>query len=204
MKLDWKDCEQRLICVYLKVEVDVKVYIGNYIRTLNVYEISDFLSFFCIHKRDRDWIGDRLENTWVTDLCVWWNNRRKRAVYIKIDDYDYWDAQDTIAMVALPILKKLRLHKHGAPFIEDCDVPEELKSTNSTITEHGIDGNHFARFDWVLDEMIYALDCIADSSWEDQYWDDNYTFDREGHAEHEKRIKNGLRLFGTYFRGLWD
>jgi len=28
--------------------------------------------------------------------------------------------------------------------------------------------------------------------------------DNEGLKKHEERIKNGLRLFGKYYRGLWD
>jgi hypothetical protein len=29
-------------------------------------------------------------------------------------------------------------------------------------------------------------------------------FDVEGYQAHSKRIDNGLRLFGKYYRGLWD
>jgi hypothetical protein len=33
---------------------------------------------------------------------------------------------------------------------------------------------------------------------------DTHEWDMEGHNKHSKRIDNGLRLFGKYYRGLWD
>ena len=33
---------------------------------------------------------------------------------------------------------------------------------------------------------------------------DTHHFDSEGYQAHSKRIDNGLRLFGKYYRGLWD
>jgi hypothetical protein len=39
-------------------------------------------------------------------------------------------------------------------------------------------------------------------------WDkgpkDTTEFDSEGYMKHDKRISNGLVLFGKYYRGLWD
>lgn len=33
---------------------------------------------------------------------------------------------------------------------------------------------------------------------------DTHKFDSDGYMAHNKRIDNGLRLFGKYYRGLWD
>jgi hypothetical protein len=33
---------------------------------------------------------------------------------------------------------------------------------------------------------------------------DTHEFDKDGYMAHSKRIDNGLRLFGKYYRGLWD
>ncbi len=88
------------------------------------------------------------------------------------------------------------------------------------------------RWDWVIGEMIFAFEHLVDDSWEEKYssgnmdhysepcaWDDdgkptmynfkegpNHTYkcDYEGLAEEWKRVDNGLRLFGKYFRALWD
>ena len=33
---------------------------------------------------------------------------------------------------------------------------------------------------------------------------EEHWFDANGHAEHVKRIQEGLDLFGKYYRNLWD
>ena len=41
------------------------------------------------------------------------------------------------------------------PFVDDEDVPMELQSwTSPAKDEYDTDGNHFARWDYVLNEMI--------------------------------------------------
>ena len=37
----------------------------------------------------------------------------KRQVEIQIDHYDSWNADHTIAMIAVPLLKQLQETKHG-------------------------------------------------------------------------------------------
>jgi len=82
------------------------------------------------------------------------------------------------------------------------------------------------RWKWVLDEMIFAFDHLVDGSWEDKYhtgefdiqwkkldndmsemvYGPNHTHvcDYVGLNAEWKRVDNGLRLFGKYYRGLWD
>jgi hypothetical protein len=69
--------------------------------------------------------------------------------------------------------------KHGAPFVDDEDVPDHLKSTAAPAKENewDTDANHFARWDWVLDEMIFAFECKTDDSWEEAF--------RSGEHDHE-------------------
>ena len=50
----------------------------------------------------------------------------------------------TLAMIIVPMLKQLKETKHGAPFVDDEDVPEELKSTSAPAKENDwdTDDNH--------------------------------------------------------------
>jgi hypothetical protein len=107
--------------------------------------------------------------------------------YVKIDRYDTWSMDHTLAYIILPMLIQLKKDKHGAPFVDDADVPEELKSTAAPAKENewDTDENHFKRWDWVLDEMIQAFECKVDDKWEDQYRSGEHDFlmvpvDREG------------------------
>jgi hypothetical protein len=90
---------------------------------------------------------------------------------IKIDYYDTWSMDHTLSPIILPMLKQLKETKHGAPFVNDEDVPETLKSTSAPPkqNEWDTDDNHFARWDYVLDEMIFAFECKVDDSWEDAF-----------------------------------
>jgi hypothetical protein len=77
----------------------------------------------------------------------------------------------TLGMIALPMLKQLKAAKQGAPYVDDEDVPEELKSTFAPPKENewDTDGNHFKRWDYVMDEMIFAFEHRLDDSWEDAF-----------------------------------
>jgi len=156
-----------------------------------------------------------------------------RIEYVKIDRYDTWSMDHTLANIILPMLKQLRDNKHGSPCVDDEDVPRELWSIYAfPEKEYHVDGNHFKRWDWVLDEMIFAFECKNDDSWQESFssgefdyksvaceWDENgkpklfnivegpnhtYKCDYEGMRAVEERIQNGFRLFGKYYQNLWD
>ena len=183
------------------------------------------------HKYDR-WVN-RLEpfsKAWMKFLDF----VHPQINYVKIDRYDTWSMDHTLADIVLPMLKQLKDSKHGAPYVDDADVPEELRSTSAPAKENEweTDDNWVRRWDWVLDEMIFAFECKVDDSWQEAFssgefdhktvacaWDANgkatmykwedgpnhtYTCDYEGMKVVEERIQNGFRLFGRYYQNLWD
>jgi hypothetical protein len=156
--------------------------------------------------------------------------------YVKIDRYDTWSMDHTLADIILPMLKQLKTTKHGSPSVDDQDVPEGLglRSTEAGPKENewDTDDNWFKRWDWVLDEMIFAFEHKVDDSWQDAFrsgefdhktvaceWDKNgkatmyhwedgpnhtYKCDYEGMKKVEERMQNGFALFGKYYQNLWD
>jgi hypothetical protein len=90
--------------------------------------------------------------------------------YVKLDRWDTWSMDHTLALIVSPMLKQLKNTKHGAPFVDDEDVPDELKSTSAPPkeNEYDTDANHFKRWDWVLDEMIFAFDSEL-TDWREKY-----------------------------------
>lgn len=95
-----------------------------------------------------------------------WSNNRKRKVKVHIDYYDVWSADHTLAMIIAPTLKKLKEHQHGYPHVDNEDVPEHLQITKEDREklEHDgtVDSKHEARWNYVLDEMIWAFEQHAD------------------------------------------
>jgi hypothetical protein len=177
--------------------------------------------------------SDRLEP--VSKAIQWILDRVHPAInHIKIDYWDTWSMDYTLSPIILPLLKQLQATKHGSPFVDDEDVPEELKSTSAPPKENewDIDDNHHARWEYVLNEMIFAFEHKADDDWQEQYysgthdiisvpceWDadgrptlyqmkdgpnNTWKCDWEGMQVVEARIQNGFRLFGRYFQNLWD
>lgn len=120
-----------------------------------------------------DWCdawSDRLEP--VSQAIQWVLDRVHPEIkYIRIDRWDSWSMDHTLSPIILPMLKQLKASKHGSPLVDDDDVPEELKSTSAPPKENewDTDGNHFQRWDWVLDEMIFAFEHKLDDSWQDAY-----------------------------------
>jgi len=177
--------------------------------------------------KDRMW--ERVEDAlqWLYDhtINLILDKRSGQKVNVRIDYWDTWSADHILAYIITPILKKLRESKQGAPWVDDEDVPEELKSTSAPPkeNEHDLDDNHFKRWDWVLDEMIWAFEQKSRSDgWEGDYYEyehfdpinDSEDFgerigirlkweDHEGRKAHQERMNNGFRLFGRYFESLW-
>ena len=145
------------------------------------------------------------------------DNRRGQKIKVRIDKWDTWSMDDTLSHIIVPMLKQLNDTKHGSPFVDDEDVPEELRSTSAPPKkdEYDLDDNHFKRWDWVLDEMIWAFEQKKRDRWEEDYYkyeeDPSGMFglrlvwsDDEGRKAHQARMTNGFKLFGKYYENLWD
>jgi len=176
----------------------MKVYLGNYVNYFGIYQLVDLLKYVGINENRRDKIVDCLSDTWLDNLLQWLNSKRKRIEYVKIDRRDAYSAYSAISLIVEPLLIRLKQDKNGAPCVDDEDVPDELKSTSAPpkIKSYDIDDNHFKRWDWVIDEMIWGFHEI---NIDETKWTDDGTID----FEYEKRIANATRLFGKYFRNLW-
>jgi len=134
-------------------------------------------------------------------------DRKERKVKVRIDRYDTWSMDDTLAPIILPMLKQLNETKHGAPFVDMEDVPKELRATKAQQNKYNklgeVDPKFFERWDWVLDEMIHAFEQKNKDDWQEYYYSYN-DWDMEGMKAEQERISNGFRLFGKYYESLWD
>lgn len=179
----------------------MKVHIGPYYNWIGPYQIAEKILFWKDKYEDRAVhnLGEKLsEIKWLVSLCKWIDSKKQRTIKVRIDHYDVWNLDSTLAHIVHPALVKLREDKGGAPFVDDEDVPEELRSTSAPPkkNEWDTDDNHFKRWDYVLDEMIFAFESKNND------WEDNYSSYDDCRAV-EERIQNGFRLFGKYYQALW-
>ena len=203
----------------------MKVKIGPYKTWWGPYQIAQLIPF--VSEDTHDKVGEFLANTWLNDICQWYNNLSgNQKIKVRIDKYDTWNMDRTLALITLPMLKQLKETKHGSAMVDDEDLPPHMRHGDP----YGDDNWVHYRWEWVLKEMIWAFENLTDDSWEDQFvhgtpiyvdtlLDDDgnyyqqpqikqtnpdYWVDREGIKEYNNRISNGFRLFGKYYRGLWD
>ena len=178
-----------------------------------------------------EFIEDRIQSMY--NVVNWlWLDRRSQKINVRIDKFDTWSMDHTLAYIIEPMLKQLKLTTHGAPLIDLADVPKEYhgkKLTKKQRADGAIDDKHFERWYWVLDEMIFAFES-KHNDWEEQFqsgehdtqWikitegklkghsemvegpNHTYEVDWEGRKAYQERISNGFRLFGKYFENLWD
>lgn len=205
---------------------DMKIYMGPYKQYLGPYQIANW-SKPVIGEAKAYELGEWLASTWVADFCAWLDEKRTRKITVRVDGYDVWGADHTLALIIHPVLIKLKENKHGHPLVDDEDVPENIRSTSAKpLTEDEKDSGRLdefaeSRWDWVLDEMIWAFKQHTIEDWEEQYCsgksdyqitDDgefvqgpNHTFkmDRESIKKHSDRMANGRRLFAKYYDTLW-
>lgn len=190
-----------------------------------------------------DWDNISYDTPWVEK----WSNRilplskayqkimdkiHPKIDYVKIDYWDVWSMDHTLSPIVLPMLKQLKSVKHGSPNVDDEDVPLELRSYACMPKENDwdTDDNWHKRWEYVLDEMIWAFEQLNDDDHEEQFWKERgevdwdamrkpftegetsremkwikpSVVDWEGMKAHNARIDNGCRLFGKYYRALWD
>lgn len=144
-------------------------------------------------------------------------DKRERKVKIKLHNYDTWSADHTIALLVHPLLVQLKERNHGFGTVDDKDVPKELRRTSAPpVEEWQTDANGEKRWDYVMNEMIWAFNAIIHQDDDENSFitfkeDPSAQFglkitknDAKARKAHNDRIDNGLLLFGKYFRSLWD
>ena len=171
----------------------MKVYISKYRNHwISPYTI---LEKVCFWEKDKDVFynleekPDHKYEKWVNRLnpiCVGLQKIldivHPRIQYIKIDPYDTWNMDSTLAPIILPMLKQLKESKHGSPIVDDEDIPFEMRTTNHEEYEeqNAFDFYHepqparwansiHDRWDWVMGEMIWAFEQLCDEDHDAQF-----------------------------------
>lgn len=179
----------------------MKIYIGPYVKWIGPHQAVEWLKYLGVS----DSIREKIASALPLELFEWLDKFKKRKIYIRIDPYDTWNMDHTLALIILPMLKQIKETKYSYFFVDNEDVPEELRcGENIEDDEKGE-----LRCNYVMDEMIWAFSAIVNEDSEDPFHFNEdgtrkHPFDMEGLKNHRERVTNGLRLFGKYYQGLWD
>lgn len=146
-------------------------------------------------------------------------DRREQKVNVRIDPWDVWSMDSTLAHIVLPMLIQLNDTKQGAPSVDEEDIPEHIRENRCEF-----DGD-FELWDWIIGEIIFAFES-KHTDWKKQFQSGNsdlrrekigdgcskliegpnhtMEYDWEGYKAYQARISNGFRLFGKYYEALWS
>lgn len=210
-----------------------------------VHQFGEWLAYGNVEPEPKvgeisSWDRER-ESTLLNKLLTWIHSKQKHIVKVRIDSYDTWSMDSTLAYIVLPMLKQLKEKAHGSGMVELEDVPVEMRGTSheswdnqKTLEFYNDDDEQItkcdihSRWQWVLDEMIFAFETKVGSlqDWQEKFhtgvidiqWQrqengmsrmlkgpkDTSNYDIEGMQAYQARISNGFRLFGKYYENLWD
>lgn len=151
------------------------------------------------------------------------------TIEVLIEPRDLWGLDHALAHIIHPALVALNKVKQGAPYTEDSDVPEHLQSTSAPPVEfeYETDDLHFARWDWIMQEMIWAFGQIAtaqkDAPVPYKHVGEMQTRDNPDGSctllntgletipekmqellEYNARVQHATMMFGKYYNHLFD
>lgn len=131
---------------------------------------------------------------------IYYDRVKSQKKKIRIDYWDTWNMDYTLSFIILPMLKQLKERRVASTVTTGEDVCEELKPSKEEEERfkfYGeVDEKNEARWDYILGEMIFAFESIV--------LDEDDEYSGEEYKSRQVRINNGLRLFGKYYRSLWD
>lgn len=159
------------------------------------------------------------------------NPAKERKIDVRIDKWDTWNMDSTLTPIILPMLKQLKITKHGSPgnmpafHFDSNQYPQMCFDFYSSDDDKAWDEGH-KQWEEIMDKMIWSFEQL-DTEWEQQFhtgetdyqwvpvegkdlvemkYGPNHThkFDFVGYTAHLERIREGLRFFGEHFMDLWD
>lgn len=186
----------------------MKIKIGSYPKSFSTLRAESWYfkkrfnkSYFFVEEEEYTWFDKvviRILNL-INEHVLYHINKflPNRKISVRIDGFDTWNLDVTLAHIIHPALIKLKESNSGAPNVQNEDVPKELRAASDELermnTQGQVDEKYFDRWNWALDEMIFAFEFVKNEN----------CYGVETDKEVWNRVQNGLQLFGKYYTGLW-
>lgn len=203
----------------------MRVFIGPYRHRWNSTVYTKYMD----KKYNHDWndnnnlfehfldkLDSALQSVYNATINKILDKREYQKIKVRIDGYDIWGMDETLAHIISPMLKLLKEKKHGSAWVDDIDVPESLHNKEALDNQDHPDHDRLIqeRWNYVIGEMLWAFEQKARGNWDEDYyefeegskgWPTKYKrHDIEGMKAHQARMSNGFRLFGKFYESLWD
>lgn len=134
---------------------------------------------------------------------------KKRKVSIRIDKWDTWSMDHTLALIILPMLKQLQATKHGAPGSMPAFNQTSNQSSQKCLEfykeddEPAWDEGH-KQWTEIMDKMIWSFEQLLDENWDQQYWTQKPELDLDDLILKEGQDENGYKEVKWKVEGKCD
>ncbi len=156
----------------------MKVDIGPFPKWFGPYQFARLLKYVGVAPDTCDMIAEKYI---PSAPFVWLQNLKgERKVKIHIDNYDAWGADHTFAMIAVPLLERVKASKKGVPGSMLSDEYNTLTASKEYWDEKAGGPLHvradilFAeaeqKWDEILDHMIWSFREYMNEEWDEQFW----------------------------------
>ena len=155
----------------------MRVEIGPYGKWFGPYQFADLFKYVGCSEDTCDKIGEWLP-TWPFQFIE--NLKPKRKIVIRIDKYDTWSADHTLAMIIAPVLKAVKENKNGLPgdflsaeyntLVSSKEYWEETTGGPLHQQADKMFDEGAAKWDATLDHMIWSFEEYIKDDWDEQYW----------------------------------
>lgn len=148
-----------------------------------------------------EWIPDKVDDKiqWFLDVTInYFLHKFDRRSIIKFNRSDFLCINSTLSDIILPLVKEIKREKKGVPCVDDEDVPEELRTEEDLFSKCNRSNKEMeiliARWDYVLDEIIFAFEKLKEDRWEDEFHSGHIDFkftpvDEEGNEIPEEEAE---------------
>jgi hypothetical protein len=201
----------------------MKINIGPYLNWWGPYQILALLQYIGFSEDTTDKWAEKSPE-WFVNACQWVYDKRKRKEVVRIDKYDTWSADSTLAIIIIPMLKQLKATKHGTPTGMFCkeDGVDEHGNPSEEAEQKAI-----VRWDKTIDHIIWSFQQVIEEDYESFQivagemdlsehigdvgkvctplrWKVEPKTNWDAYLAHQERVQEGLDLFGKHYRSLWD
>lgn len=133
----------------------------------------------------------------------------ERKTSIRIDPWDTWSMDHTLALIILPMLKQLRATKHGSPG----SMPAFNQTSNQLYQkcfdfykeedDPAWEAGH-KQWNEIMDKMIWSFEQLLDENWDEQFWITKPEIDWDDFTSKEGMDENGCKEVKWKVEGKCD
>lgn len=129
-------------------------------------------------------------------------SKAKRKISVRIDKWDTWSLDHTLAHIIAPALKQMRRSKQGIPggvFDYSHHDTMKLGTPEHRKAEKKSHRDGIKKWEAIMDQMIWSFEEVR----RDSPNEPDITKDKKAYFAYQARVSDGFKTFGEWYQALW-